>query len=150
MEDNYMLPYQPTEEVQENANWPNDLMSSAGTYLNQIPITNPYTGKVHTFTIVEMMQYDAHGNPLIIRRVNPIMADCGHPIYDPRQISFCAITKGTFCILHTVICPYCGNIVSLIASRLVEFNGVVLRVCLNCLPMAQSIPLFSSLQTPPF
>jgi hypothetical protein len=133
--------------VSEGTNLLTDLLGSEGTQISQIVIINPYTGQESFITTEESVQF-VDNRPMVLRRVHPIMGGCGDPIFNPNMVSFCAILQIPFCKLHMITCPYCGRNVSLLVSQIMDINGVILRVCRDCVVNARVIPLFSSHQIP--
>lgn len=96
-------------------------------------LVNPVLGEWVRYDVVEVTAFDPHTGAVVVRHCEPVI-QCymGDVIPDGQALAFCGECGRPTCRYHSVIDPFCGQIVCLHDSRLVTWGGLSLRVCPQC------------------
>lgn len=110
-----------------------ELIEPTGKVVREVRLPNPYTGEILCIMEIETTRYNPQtDSPEIVEQEMPIVGIDGEPIFDPYDFSVCAVTGMPVSRRNSVIDPFCGRVVCLPASQMIEFNGMCLRVCADC------------------
>jgi len=104
-----------------------------GLILEDTPLANPVTGQRIPLQRQHLTFMDPHSGGVFILRRAPVIQCCmGDVIRDGHSLAFCRACGQPVCARHSIQDPFCGYIFCLSHSRLIEVNGILLRVCTDC------------------
>ena len=110
-----------------------DILTPEGRVIREILIPNPYTGEVHRIAMISDVRYNpATDRPeSVTQEIMPVGID-GTPLNNIQDFSICGKCCQPVSKTHSVIDPFCGRVLCLMHSQMIDYEGVILRVCADC------------------
>jgi hypothetical protein len=104
-----------------------------GMTCDEVELVNPNTGDRHPVQRLNVVLRDPQTGAVFIgNRHQELQCKYGDQIPSGAELGFCWTCSEIVCPLHSVICPWCGLLYCLEHSRLMDYEGVIFRVCDNC------------------
>lgn len=122
-----------------NSNLENDAPAPAqrwlerGLVVEESWLINPVTGRSFRVVRAHMTMMDPRTGGVVSRDLDfPVQCRFGDIITQPEGLAFCAECGSAVCCRHSVGDPICGFVFCLACSRMIEMNGLTLRICRHC------------------
>ena len=109
------------------------MISPEGTIVRETILVNPRTGEVCRIAEVTDVRYNPEtGKSESHTQVIPLIGGDGTVIEDPREFVICGEGGEPCSRSYSVVDPFCGRILCLMHSQMVDVDGVPYRVCATC------------------
>ena len=117
----------------DGAEFIQELITPEGKIIREVVFGNPYTGEVYRIIEIHETRYDqASGAPVVHDEYLLPTGIDGCVLDDLNEFSICAEGGEPVSRIHSVVDPFCGRILCLMHSQLVDVDGMQLRVCAMC------------------
>ena len=104
-----------------------------GIIVNDSDIYNTVTGQPQPYQRLHVTVSDSHTGGLYIRERDPVIqCFAGDIIQRGELLAFCCECGRPVCTRHSIQDPFCGHIFCLPHSRIIEMQGLTLRICNHC------------------
>lgn len=105
-----------------------------GVIAEEMWLVNPITGERFPVVRLHVTTADPRTGSVVCHdREFPVQCQCGGDVItQPELLAFCGECSGAVCTRHSVVDTMCGRIICNQCSRMIEVNGLTLRLCRRC------------------
>ena len=105
-----------------------------GVIAEEMWLVNPITGERFPVARIHVTTADPRTGSVVCHdREFPVQCQCGGDVItQPELLAFCGECWGAVCTRHSVVDTMCGRIICNQCSRMIEVNGLTLRLCRRC------------------
>ncbi len=109
------------------------LITPEGKVIQEVLLPNPYTGEIHRIATISEVRYDPEtGRPeSITQQIVPVGID-GTPLGSIQDFTICSECGQPVSRVHSVIDPFCGRVLCLMHSQMIDGNNTDVRICADC------------------
>ena len=110
-----------------------EIITPEGRTIREVLIPNLHTGEVDRITTISEVKYDpTTGRPEHITQEILLMGIDGIPITDAKDYAICSECGLPVSKTHSVIDLFCGRVLCLMHTQMIDWNSMVMRVCAGC------------------